>query len=85
MTDENAHAQVEAFLDILQTKYGMSEQELDGVIRQLVALSKRADKFKAYGDYFARATITVLVTSFFVGVGWAVVHFLQDIARAAGK
>ena len=85
MADENAHAQVEAFLDILQSKYGMSEQELDGVIRQLVALSKRANKFKAYGDYFARATITVLVTSFFVGVGWAVVHFVKDIVAIASK
>ena len=85
MTNENAHAQVEAFIDILSSRYGMSEQDLDGVVRQLVALNERATRYRSYGEYVAKATISVLVAAFFVGIGWGIVHFVQDIARAAGK
>ena len=85
--DENAAArqQVEAFLEILREKHGLSESDLDSVIRQLVALNEKAARFKTYADYFARATISVLAASILAGLGWGVVHFVQDIARAAGK
>ena len=85
MGENDAHAQVEAFINILSTRYGMSEQDMDGVIRQLVALNKRANRYKSYGEYSAKASITIVVASFFGAIGWGLVHFIQDIARAGGK
>ena len=80
-----ARQQVEAFLDILREKHGLSESDLDSVIKQLMAFNEKATKLKKYADYVAQATITVVATAVLVGLGWSVVHFIQDIARAAGQ
>ena len=83
--DTAARRQVEAFLDILREKHGLSESDLDDVIKQLMAFNEKATRLKKYADYIAQATITVLATAVLLGIGWSVVHFIQDVARAGGR
>ena len=83
--DTAARQQVEAFLEILREKHGLSESDLDSVIQQLVALNEKAARFKSYADYFARATISVLAASILAGLGWGIIHFIQDIAKVTSR
>jgi len=83
--DDEAKQQVEAFILILRDRYGMSEQDMDGVIRQLVALNRKYKKIGSYADFAAHATIVIIIGGFLTAVGWGIVRFIQDIASSVIK
>ena len=77
--DETAAQQVEAFLNVATTRYGLSDDDISGLVGELVRLQRRAAFARRLGEYFAKAVITVLVAAFFSGVAWAVVHFVHGV------
>ena len=77
--DETAAQQVEAFLNVAKTRYGLSDDDISGLVGELVRLQRRAALARRLGEYFAKAVITVLVAAFFSGVAWAVVHFVHGV------
>lgn len=79
MTDENAKNQVDAFLKELHTRYGVSEGDVSGLLRQLARLQKRTAFAQRMGEWTAKTIIVVLVGSFFSGVAWAFVHFIEIV------
>jgi len=77
--NEQAKAQVEAFIDVAKVRYGLSDDDIAGLVSELVRLQARAAFARRLGEYFAKAVITVLVAAFFSGVAWAVVHFVHGV------
>ena len=76
--DQQAHAQVEAFLRILITRYGVSEDDLALYLNDLRELRESRERYRKYGEYVAQAFIVGAVTAFLSGFAWAVVHILRD-------
>lgn len=79
MNDELAKAQVRAFLDTMQEEFGLSDDDMRGVVRQLVVLQRRTEFARRMGEWTAKSVITLLVAAFFSGVAWAFIHFIQDV------
>lgn len=80
MTDEirkHAEIQVETFLSILRERYGLSDEDISRLAYDLVSLHKRAEFARSMGEWTARVIITILVTAFFSGMAWAIVHFID--------
>ena len=77
--NDEAEEQVDAFLQILHSRYGISESDVSGLLLQLVRLQKRTEFARRMGEWFARSIITVLVTAFFSGLAWAIVHFIGEV------
>ena len=77
--DEQAKAQVEAFIDVAQSRYGLSDDDIAGLVSELVRLQERAAFARRMGEYTAKAVVTFLVAAFFSGMGWAFIHFVRDI------
>ena len=81
MNDDPAERQVDAFLKILHTRYGLDDSDVHDLVHTFLRLRKRARFAEALGEWTAKTIIVVLVTAFFSGVGFAVVHFIDSIAK----
>ena len=81
MSDEIASAQVDAFIRILQERYHLNDDDMHDLVHTLLRLRKRARFAEAMGEWTAKTIIVVLVTAFFSGVGFAIIHFVDAIAR----
>ena len=76
---EDAQEQVNAFLEILHSRYGISERDVAGLLRQLARLQQRTAFAQRMGEFTAKSIIGVLVVAFFSGLGWTVIHFIGSI------
>ena len=77
--DDSAEEQVEAFLEIAKSRYGLSDNDISRLIGELVRLQKRSAFARRMGEYTAKAIITLFVASFFSGVAWAFMHFVNEV------
>ena len=77
--NEQAKAQVEAFIDVAKVRYGLSDDDIAGLVSELVRFQSRAAFARRMGEYTAKAVVTVLVAAFFSGMGWAFIHFVRDV------
>ena len=76
-----AEKQVDAFIKILQDRYHLTDSDMHDLVHTFLRLRKRARFAEAMGEWTAKTIIVVLVTAFFSGVGFAIVHFVDSIAR----
>jgi hypothetical protein len=74
---QEAEKQVEAFISVAKTRYGLSDDDITELIGELVRLRERAEFAKRMGEYTAKTIIAVLVGAFFYGLGWALYHFVK--------
>ena len=81
--DDEAKQQVEAFIEILETRYGLNPDDISGVLDQLLQLQKRAEFARKMGEFTAKAIITVLVAAFFSGLAWSVNQFIHWTASGS--
>ena len=81
MTDELASAQVEAFLTILRDRYHLSDSDLHDLVHTLLRLRRRAKYAEQLGEWTAKTVITILITAFFSGIAWAIVHFISEVKK----
>ena len=79
MNDEIAKQQVNAFILELQNKFGIGEDELFKIVNEVRWLHQRRQRFERYGEWMAKSIITVLVSAFFAGAAWALVHFIESL------
>lgn len=83
MTDENADAQVDAFLRVLYLRFGVHESDIKQWIQYLPAVIDAHQRSVRYGEMVAKTLIGSLIVSIvgglFGGLGWAAVHFIQSI------
>jgi hypothetical protein len=78
---EIAREQVEAFMEILRSQYGLSDSDLHEFVLLFLRLRKRTKFAEALGEWTAKTVITVLVTAFFSGITWAFVHFIELLSK----
>ena len=76
--NEQAKAQVEAFIDVAKVRYGLSDDDIAGLVSELVRLQARAAFARRVGEYTAKAVITVMVAAFFSVMGLAFIHFINS-------
>lgn len=80
MSDE-AENQVNAFLEVMRNRYGLSDSALTGIVAQLIALQRRTEFARRMGEWTAKSIIVVLVGAFFSGFAWAFVHFIKGFSE----
>lgn len=81
--DENAKAQVAAFVRVISNEYGLSDDDIRAGIDDYLAYRKRAKRFERYGEWFAKAIIGAiavsLVAGFFGAAWWSITHFIRSL------
>jgi len=80
-SDEETRAQVTCFLHELERRTSLTPEQMSEVLQEILWLHRRRKRYERWGDWFARSVISMLVGSFFVGLGWAIVHLIKEIAR----
>ena len=75
--DELAAKQVNAFIEVAKVRYGLSDDDISGLVGELVRLQKRSAFARRMGEYTAKSVITIFIAAFFSGLGWALLEFVR--------
>ena len=81
--NEDPHTQVDAFLDILYQRLGISETDLKHWIRVFPQIIDAHERSMRFAEFIARAFlgagIAILVGGVFSVLGYAAWHFIREV------
>ena len=81
--NEDPHTQVDAFLDILYQRFGVSENDIKRWVRVVPQLIDAHERSARYGEFLAKTVMGALAVSLVGGivgaVGWSLLHFLREL------
>ena len=82
MNDDEATKLVHAFIDVLHTEYGVDKNQTRAMVDNLGALQVRMEEYRHLWGIFKETLVRLAAAALVAGIGWAIVHFVRELARA---